>query len=200
MSTAVSRGRGRPPGVRNGEGQPREPIKTWTYQHEQVVMLHIAGKANDEIAELTDYTTTRVSQILNDPQAERVKALAIRKLRSSMTENLEGQLLELAEESAKRLGETIKADFALGTRAKHHQDKMSLDLLKGTGFLNKEKPDDTDRRRDPLPEKRVNRLVDALEVSNEAAKLHRAEREVVLDAPSSPDMQQLQTGGDDGSD
>ena len=147
-----------------------KPIKKWRAKHDRVVMLHIAGDSNEEIAAKVDYSVVRVSQILQDPKAEAIIAKSQRIFRARMTNDITERMLDLAEVSSKRVAETMTERFDPGTRAKHHQDKIGLEILKGTGFLGKNR-DESEEPPERFSPKLVEKLVGALEKSNEVALL-----------------------------
>jgi hypothetical protein len=160
--------RGRPKGVKNGEGKSLVPIKEWTIKHDLVVNLHIGMHSNEEIAQLTDLSAVRVSQILRDPQAKILIKEAQKKFRERLGERIEDGLISLAEKALENLRETIELDgLPHGSDFKKHQDKMSLEVLKGRGFLSKES-DQGASTSDPLPAKLAERLAVAFEKTAEA--------------------------------
>lgn len=110
-------------------------IKKWSPRHDVVVGLHLAGKSNLEISEITGYDPVRVSQVLNDPKGRRVIADGQKILRLKMQDEISDRVLSMADIGTKRLMETIEAEFPLGGDAKKHQDNKIIDILKGTGFL-----------------------------------------------------------------
>lgn len=150
------------------------PIKKWTPRHEMVVSLHISGWSNLKIAEHFRITPVRVSQILCDPQAKALVRQANKTLRDKMKDDISDRLLTLAEGSVKNLEETIEASFLVGSDSKEHQDNVSLKILRGTGFLIGDKQEDASKTKNPLTETLAERLITALENSNEAERLNRS--------------------------
>lgn len=144
------------------------PIKKWKVEHERVVHLHIMGWGNEEIGEEVGYTKVRVSQILQDPKAAEI----INEVRTAMRKRLKAEIKEglshLAAKSVDRLKETMDQDFQPGSPPKHHQDKIGIDLLKGTGWLDQEREDSGADTRPPLDPELSERLVSALEFANKA--------------------------------
>ena len=145
-------------------------IKNWKVQHDTVVSLHISGYSNKKIAVATGLTEVRVSQVINDPLAKDIIRGVQKSLRMKMEEDIGDKLIVLAEEGAARIGETIEAEFLLGSDQKKHQDNVSIQVLKGTGFLSREFALGETASRPPLDEMLAERLVTALEKSNEAAR------------------------------
>ena len=199
--------RGRPRGVKNGEGKALEPIKNWKTKYEQIVALSmIPGWTNVRIAERFGMTPVRVSQILNDPHAKAIVRATNLKLREKIAEDIHGKLLELSKTSVDRISETLEhTDFVLGSDAKKHQDNLGLQLLKGVGFLPGAR-DAEDENKGPtgLPVALAERLTAALERSNEAERLNAqpiVEAKVVKEgvwkiADGSPDVEIVSTKGE----
>jgi len=112
------------------------PIVRWTVKHEQIVAMHIGGMDNEEIAsniviKSKNPSVVRVSQILSDPKARRIINEAMMKVRAQMMESLDDGVAALSITAMKRIAETINfPDFVLGSDAKKHQDRLSLDLVK----------------------------------------------------------------------
>ena len=147
-------------------------IKNWKPVHTQIVMQSITGVSNKALAKQTGYTEVRISQILNDPQALALQRDVQKSLRLKMEEDIEDKLLVLAEASVRRLDETLSTEFAPGSKAKNQQDNIAVSVLKGTGFLSKDFSGNEASDRPPLDERLAERLVTALERSNEAVAHH----------------------------
>jgi len=175
----MARGRGRPPGMKNGEGEyPLAPIKKWGFKHEQVVGLHLAGWKHDDIGKKVGYTKTRVMQVLNDSQAKEIIRVAKLHLRKRMGEDIEDRLVLLSETSVGRLEETMDTTFIPGTKPKMHQDGLALGLLKGAGYMGKDDTSSEDPEGKITP-KLAQALVTALDKSNEAERVQKEENEIV---------------------
>ena len=128
---------GRPLGVKNGEGKnPLAPIAKWEPWMDLVVGLKLMQWSNGDIAKRVKKTSSRVSQILNDPIAKAAIRETAERIRAKMQEDVDDVLLDLCVPASERIRETIEAeDFLPGSDAKKHQDRLSMDLLKGVGFL-----------------------------------------------------------------
>ena len=161
-----------------------EPIKRWSPKHELVVALSIGTMPVKGIAEQTGYSSIRIIQILNDPQAHRIRQAANDRIRAKMMEDIDGGLAVLSGEAVKRIAQTIEYDeFVLGSDAKKHQDNLSLGLLKGTGLLNGDNyRGSEDSSKPPLNERLSVQLIEALEDSNEAERLRQGKKEVIKEA------------------
>jgi hypothetical protein len=119
------------------------PIKTWKAQHDAVIAMHLSGKKNIAIADELDLTPVRVSQIINDPQGQRIIEDAKKVFKLRLQEELGDRMLVLAELGSKRLLETMDEEFVPGSDAKKHQDNKAVDILRGTGFLDQQFADKT---------------------------------------------------------
>ncbi len=127
-----SNGRGRPPGVKNGEGTtPPVEIKKWTPKHQEVVDFHIMGKGRNEISRLTGYTEQHVGNIINSSHGKQLIQEHLDRMKELMEHDIEHRMVKLAEQSVERLGETLDIQFVPGTDAKKHQDNVALQLTKG---------------------------------------------------------------------
>ena len=159
-------------------------IRRWTPKHEEVVQLHVMGLTNTEIESKTKYKSARVAQIIADPTARRLIESVVARMRERMIEDIDGGLLDLSIDALKRLAETIKyEEFTPGSEAKKHQDNLSLNLLKGVGFLGNGRNSEEDREREsPLNTALSTRLIVALEEANEADSIRREETGPVIEA------------------
>jgi len=152
------------------------PIKNWKPRHENIVMLHIGGWSNEAIAEYVKITPQRVYQVLQTHQAKALIATHLERVREQFGTEISDKLLNLAKLSVDRIEETLDQAFIPGTDAKKHQDRVSLDLLKGKGFLNGADPDEVDRTQ-KVPASLLDRFTSALEKANEARMLHSGDND-----------------------
>ena len=151
------------------------PIKKWSTKHEMVVHLHVAQYSNTAIAEKMGITPVRVSQILADPQAKQIIRAVQANLRKQMETSVEDRLVLLADESVNRIADTITfRDFPLGSDAKKHQDNIAMGVLKGVGFLPGAKEGEGEPEK-KLPQALAERLLLALDASNEASRIQNQE-------------------------
>lgn len=88
-----------------GESQ-EQGLESWQPQnfhtrHKHIVMLHVAGMRNCDIAEQLGYTESRVSQILTDPRAKemvaRMSTEFIEQLTIETQDRIQGAALEAFE-------------------------------------------------------------------------------------------------------
>lgn len=163
--------KGRPRGRRKGTGTSiLAPIVDWTPTHEAVVQLSLSNWSNAAIAEQFGYSVGRISQILQDPRAKITKAKILANVQERMGENITSRLTQLADHAADKLRETILSDFTPGGDAKHRQDQVCLAIVKG--FLPQINQENTKPAGTGLDSKLAERLISALEKSNEASELH----------------------------
>jgi hypothetical protein len=174
------RGRGRPPGAENGSrtgeaSASQAPIVNWLPKHDMVVALHVGMQSTAEIAQLVGYTSTRINQILNDPTGKAKIREAQESLRERLSAQIEDGLVAICVKALQNVRETIELEgLAYGSDFKKHQDRLSVEVLKGRGFLDKERPTRDAPAIDPIL---VKRLADAMEKSNQAADFLQKERE-----------------------
>lgn len=171
--------RGRPKGVKNGEGTHQlAPIKNWKPWMTKVVILHMAGVSREAISKEFPskkdpskfLSTARITQILRDPSATQIMRGMEAKIKEKMEVDIEEGMFVLAEKGMKRLAETLDETFAPGSDAHKHQDNVSLTLVKN--FVPGEKEAKKRDNAPPLNEKLTERLITALEKSNEARQIH----------------------------
>lgn len=173
----------RPAGVANGEGQGvLPPVKKWTHRHEMIVYYTVVHMMNQtQIAELVNLTPGRVCQILADPYAVQRIAEVKNQIRLNMLANVESRLTNLSDHALRNLEHTIERkdlDLVLHPAEKKHQDRLSLDVLSMTGLLGPAGGKDGEKNKDKAPnEVLMKRLLYAIEKSNEAEEIQRAERE-----------------------
>ncbi len=179
-------GPGRPSGVKNGQGTSLEPIKDWNTKHDTVVALHCSMHSNQEIAEMVGYTPARVSQILNDPQGRRLVEAHRMRMRERLMEDVESGLAEICVDALENIRRTVELEgLSIGSDFMKHQDKVSLEVLKGSGFLTKDKEMDRGGQTE-IPKMLAERIATALEktakVAEEIEKQEK-EREIIQEEP-----------------
>lgn len=132
------RGRGRPPGMKNGEGKGPAPIKRWKPWMTKIVIMHMAGYSNEAISHEFPskhnpekfISVVRVSQIISDPQGQQmIKGMNVQ-VKNNMMSELESGMLVLAHKGMGRMAETLDEKFTPGSDAKKHQDNLSLNIAK----------------------------------------------------------------------
>lgn len=177
------RGRGRPKGIKNGEGTTvLAPIKDWTIQHDVVVDLSISGRTHVEVGLATGYTPTRVTQILQDPRAVARITEVREKLRKAFETSMENSLIGLSESAFKRIQECLMDESSVpGSDLHKFQVNTGLDLLKGLGFLGKNvvPPGGNGGKNDGLPEALAHSLLQALNKADEAQAIREADYTIV---------------------
>jgi hypothetical protein len=162
------KGRGRPKGARNGQRKSGAPIKRWKPVHDLIVSLHVSMRSNKEIAEMLGCTPTTVTRVLTDPAAKEKIRIAQESLREKLSQRIEEGLVALCIKALDNIRQTIELEgLAYGSDFKKHQDKVSLEVLKGRGFLNKEPP--AYRQGISLDSALATRLIEAIKESEKAA-------------------------------
>lgn len=173
--------RGRPIGT-TGERPEKQAVVTWKPIHEQVVMLHLAGYINTEIAEITGYTPTRVAALLLDPRARELIEEGRKAVVEKLLDNIDGRLVQLATRSLDNLEKTVNADIAVKHRAKVHQDKVGMKLLEMIGYGGSNNRQGVSGGGDPtgnaLPVEVAERLTRALERSERVQQIDIKQKEV----------------------
>ena len=120
----------------------RSPIKRFKPRHDLVVLLHMQGRKNVEIAKSLDMTPEHVHGVLQDPKALMMIEKYRLQVQTHFMDDVETRLLGLGAEAAENIAETIQADVSINSRVKKHQDEVSFKLLDRIGFTPKTKADD----------------------------------------------------------
>lgn len=190
MEITEKRGRGRPPGRRNGERlKPLVPIKNWKPWMTKVVILHMARMPHCEIAKQFTYTrkdgtvreltVVRISQIINDPQGQQMIRGMNAQVKESMLSDIGDGMVVLAHKSMERLKETLEYTVPAGTDAKKHQDHVALQLTKN---ITLGASGETENQKAPsYSEEVVNRFAAALEKVAATREIHGAKEIIVND-------------------
>ena len=147
------------------------PIINWKPRHENIVVLHLNGWSNIAIADYMGITPVRVHQVLQDPQAQAVIRATMSRVRENLSAETADRLLELTEKAVERIAETLDMTFVPGTDPKKHQDNVSLQLLKGKGFLSDDRGEDG-KVKERIPVSLLERFTEALEATNKAKMLN----------------------------
>ena len=110
------------------------PMKFFKFKHDKIIIMHLQGMKNYEIADELGLTPTRVHQVLKDPSAQ----MQIQKFRAEMRKaihvDIEGRMTELGTAALENIAQTIEVKIEPGARAKKHQDDVSLKLLDRLGY------------------------------------------------------------------
>lgn len=175
------RGRGRP---RLDEEYERESgrvvtIKKWTYKHEVITRLVLAGMKQTVVAKKFGISPIRVNQIMATQQARAIEEEMKGRMREYIKENIQDKIVLGMEMAIDRVNETLSFDeFPLGSDAKKHQDNLGLGLLKAGGALEK---DEGEKVREQLPSSLAQKLLGALNASNEADRIREEKKEIKID-------------------
>lgn len=127
--------------------------------HEQIILLHLANLKNNDIAEALGCSEQTVSNILGDEKAMELIAAGVENIRRNLTTKIDNKLLMLASKSIDNLEKTVNADIPVRHRAKIHQDKIGVDLLKMLGYGEQQK----EETKNNITPELANRLTNALE-------------------------------------
>lgn len=155
----------------------RKP-KKWKPVYDRMCMLRVLNYTMEEIATSLDYTPERVYHILATKRAKREMQKMAEGLRQRTLANIEERLTSLGTRAVENIAKTIEYDIPVGSRAKKHQDNVSFELLSRIGFgkSDKEQKDDGGIKLDrDLQE----RMVTALEKSDEARRIYEIEAQIV---------------------
>lgn len=154
------------------------PIQNWKVRHDKIVLLHLAGLSNKEIAAALDLTEQRVSQVLQDPLAKQIIAAGRDAIRKKLLSDVEDRIVHLAHRSLENIEETVNAEISPLHPMKRHQDKLGLELLSMIGYHRAPAPTPAGPS---VPAEVFERLTRALERSE------RVREEIVLEAEIVPD-------------
>ena len=141
------------------------PMKFFKFKHDKIIIMHLQGMKNYEIADELGLTPTRV-------RAEMRKAIHV---------DIEGRMTELGTAALENIAQTIEVKIEPGHRAKKHQDDVSLKLLDRLGYTPR-----TDRTIDEggirMDRDMQERLVIALEDTEDVHAFDEAEEAEWMDA------------------
>lgn len=122
---------------------PPAPMKFFKTKHDRIVIMHLQGLKNIEIAEELGMTPQRVHQVLRDPAALALINRFRQQLKDKAHSDIEMRMLALGAMAVGNIAETIEAQVPVGSRVKKHQDDVSIKLLDRLGYTPK-----TDRARE----------------------------------------------------
>lgn len=150
------------------------PMKFFKFKHDKIVIMHLQGAKNFEIAEELGITPQRVYQVLADPSAQMMIQRFRREMRKRAHEDIEGRMTELGVQAIENIAKTIETEVQAGSRFKKHQDDVSLKLLDRLGYTPR-----SDRAVDDgglkMDRDLSERLVKALEETNDVHAFDEAE-------------------------
>jgi len=150
------------------------PMKFFKFKHDKIVIMHLQGMKNFEIAQELGITPTRVYQVLKDPSAQMMIQRFRREMRKKAHSDIEGRMTELGVHAIENIALTIEAEAQAGSRFKKHQDDVSFKLLDRLGYTPR-----TDRAVDDgglkIDRDLSERLVQALEQTQEVHAFDEAE-------------------------
>lgn len=128
--------------------------------HEQIILLHLSGLKNVDIATALGISDQTVSNILGDEKAMELIAVGKENIKKNLLAGIDDKLVLLAHKSLSNLEKTVNADIPVKHRAKIHQDRVGVDLLKMLGYGEGPK-EDSDKK--TITPELANRLTTALE-------------------------------------
>lgn len=168
-------------GRKRGPRVPKEMVQTLKPKHENIILLHLAGLKNVEIAATLGITAQTVSNILGDEKAVELIEAGRDNIRKNLTTAMEDKLLVLANKSLDNLQKTVEADISVKHRAKVHQDRVGVDLLKLMGYGEKKNDNAV---ANPITNEIANRLASALERAETVREIEIEEAEVIEEIPT----------------
>lgn len=110
------------------------PMKFFKFKHDRIILMHLQGLKNYEIAEELGITPTRVHQVLKDPSAQMQIQRFRREIQKKAHTHIETRMTELGEAAIENIALTLEADAQAGSRFKKHQDDVSFKLLDRIGY------------------------------------------------------------------
>ena len=147
-------------------------LKRWKPVYDEVILLHVAGYKNIEIADLVNLTPVRVSQIITSPKAQKAVGQLQTRQFKRIRQNIESKLELLGEEAIENIGQTVQADFDPGSSEKKHQDDVSFDVLALLGYTKKKETGDRGGIR--LSPEASDRIASAIEESDQVKRMWEA--------------------------
>ena len=129
-------GPGRGLGTKNGQSKSLNrwrPLK-WRPEYDRVAAYSACGKSNIWIAQQLGFTPQHVSNLLQMPEAVALIDKIQKKFQESAIESIPNVMLELAEQSVRRLKSVMFNDDLFERNPFAIVDR-GLDILKGIGHL-----------------------------------------------------------------
>lgn len=162
-------------------------VKRWKPRHELICLMHVAGRANNEIAPSVGVNQERVSYIINSKRGQaRIEALR-KQIIGGAAKSIEDQLTILGPRAVSNIARTIEAEIpASAGRAKAHQDKVSFELLSRIGYGRKDQAGSQGEGGIRLDRDIQERLAGALEKSSEATRIYDMEIQDAVIVEESP--------------
>lgn len=156
---------------------PWRPLK-WKPVYDLMVTLHIQGHTNREIAEIVGYTAVQVGNVLRAPETKKKIDLLTKQLHDRVLENNEDQLSKIKAHAIRNISQ-VMADDSLVIKRPFEAARLSADILKGLGtFKGGSGTDITINQQNNtqnvqgITGEQIDRLALALELSNEANRMH----------------------------
>lgn len=118
---------------RRGKLKKWQP-KKWKADYDRVVAYHVTGKKNIEIATILGMTPVHVSNILNLPRAQELKAKLEATLRERIETNIPETLEYVARKTTERIKQMIDSD-TLFEKSPFAVIDRGMDVLKGLNHL-----------------------------------------------------------------
>lgn len=134
--------RGRPPGKNILRKSPKWQPKEWKPVYAQIVFADSVGLPNTEIASKYGFTVQHVSNILNLPQAVKLRAQLANRIQERMIEGIPGRLEAIADTAVKNI-ETVIGNQELLNKAPMQMLRSSMEYLKLQGKLTGDAPKTT---------------------------------------------------------
>jgi len=162
-------------------------VKRWKPRHELICLMHVAGRANNEIAPSVGVQQERVSYIINSKRGQaRIEALR-KEIIGGAAKNIEEKLTILGPTAVANIARTIEAEIpANAGRAKAHQDKVSFELLSRIGYGRKDQAGGEGQGGIRLDRDIQKRVAEALEQSAEATRIYDLDMQDAVLVEESP--------------
>lgn len=161
-------------------------VLRWKPRHEMICLMHVAGKANNEIAPVAGVNQERVSYIINSKRGQARVEVLRKQILGGAAKTIEDRLTILGPTAVSNIARTIEAEIPTSAgRAKAHQDKVSFELLSRIGYGRKEQTgtgDSSIRLDRDIQE----RLAGALEQSAEATRIYDLETQDAIIVEENP--------------
>ena len=158
------------------------PLMKWAPWHDQIVALYVAGYSRQNIAKTLGRCENTVTNIINDPRAQRAMETARKRTYGKMMDAVGDRMVTLGTQAIDNIATTVNEKVldseggpAIGTKAKIHQDNVSFELLSRIGFGKQPQKEDAGTLKlSPETEKK---LVDGIERATKAEILYREAEE-----------------------
>lgn len=146
--------------------------RRWEAKYDQIVLAATLGlSSNKELAETHGYTPQQISNILNTPQAAKIRKAVHDKIQKDISSDLPMRLERVAAKSVERLENLVNND-AIAENKPMEIGHLALKILSGVGKMKGDNHDRPTSNTFIFASGDIADLKNAIALSDEASKMH----------------------------